>query len=200
MPPIVIIDLKGEYALFHTVREEVRKQAEREGRTLDCLHCGAPLDGALAHCSHCTGALVVVDLPRLAQALHLGGDGSGMRAGLPRAQLAAAPDLGERPMWQCHACGAALNPTQASQCPQCNHPVLVPALADLVPLLDEAERQLRETRSRTARAEQVLSAWGRGPAATSFEPPPPWRRPGGGPGAVLVRALMWVLRTFGTRQ
>ena len=35
MPPIVIIDLKGEYALFHTVREEVRKQAEREGRTLE---------------------------------------------------------------------------------------------------------------------------------------------------------------------
>lgn len=38
MPPIVIIDLKGEYALLHTVREEVRKQAEREGRTLeDCF-------------------------------------------------------------------------------------------------------------------------------------------------------------------
>lgn len=38
MPPILIIDLKGEYALFHTVREEVRKQAEREGRTLeDCF-------------------------------------------------------------------------------------------------------------------------------------------------------------------
>ncbi len=35
MPPMVVIDLKGEYALFHTVREEVRKQAEREGRTLE---------------------------------------------------------------------------------------------------------------------------------------------------------------------
>jgi hypothetical protein len=35
MPPIVIIDLKGEHALLHTVREEVRKQAEREGRTLE---------------------------------------------------------------------------------------------------------------------------------------------------------------------
>jgi hypothetical protein len=38
MPPIVVIDLKGDYALMHGVREEVRKQAEREGRTLeDCF-------------------------------------------------------------------------------------------------------------------------------------------------------------------
>lgn len=34
MPPLVIIDLKGEYSLLHTVREEVVRKAAEEGRTL----------------------------------------------------------------------------------------------------------------------------------------------------------------------
>jgi hypothetical protein len=190
--------LLSERGLFRSLLAPERQALAREGRTLDCLHCGAPLDGALEHCSHCTGAVVVVDLPRLAQALHLGGDGSGMRAGAPRLKPGAEPDLDERRTWHCHACGAALNPTRAPQCPQCSHPVLVPALNDLLPLLDEAEQQLQQTR--TDRAEQVASAWGRGPVPATFEPAPAWQRPGGGPGAVLVRAVMWVLRTFGTRH
>ncbi|MBX3180322.1 MAG: type IV secretion system DNA-binding domain-containing protein [Candidatus Hydrogenedentes bacterium] len=50
MPPIVIIDLKGEYALLHTVREEVRKQAEREGRTLnDCFRLFTSEKGMATH-------------------------------------------------------------------------------------------------------------------------------------------------------
>lgn len=50
MPPIVIIDLKGEYALLHTVREEVRKQAEREGRTLDdCFRLFTTEKGMATH-------------------------------------------------------------------------------------------------------------------------------------------------------
>lgn len=132
--------LLAERGLFRSLLAPERQALAREGRQLDCLHCGAPLDGALEHCSHCTGAVVVVDLPRLAQALHLGGDGSGMRAGQPSLRQTAAPDLSERQTWQCHACGAALNPTLAPQCPQCSHPVLVPTLADLGPLLDQAEQ------------------------------------------------------------
>lgn len=50
MPPIVIIDLKGEYALLHTVREEVRKQAEREGRSFeDCFRLFTTEKGMATH-------------------------------------------------------------------------------------------------------------------------------------------------------
>jgi hypothetical protein len=50
MPPIVIIDLKGEHALLHSVREEVRKKAEQEGRTLqDCFRLFSCAKGMPTH-------------------------------------------------------------------------------------------------------------------------------------------------------
>lgn len=49
-PPIVIIDLKGDYALLHTVREEVRKKAEQEGRTFeDCFRLFTSEKGMPTH-------------------------------------------------------------------------------------------------------------------------------------------------------
>lgn len=49
-PPIVVIDLKGDYALLHTVREEVRKKAEQEGRNFeDCFRLFTSEKGMPTH-------------------------------------------------------------------------------------------------------------------------------------------------------
>lgn len=45
-------------------------------------------------------------------------------------------------VWACHGCGHPLDPTRQARCGQCAHPVLVPALSDLLPLLAAAEARL----------------------------------------------------------
>lgn len=128
--------LLASRGLFRTLRLDERVALATERRRLHCLPCGAPLQGESGACTFCGSPATVVDLPRLRQAL-----------GLP------APSPGDAPLmpWPCHGCGAMLDAGSQPACPQCRHPVLAPALADLPPLL-EAAREQAARREREAAA------------------------------------------------
>lgn len=116
--------LLAERGLFRRLLPADHSALQREGKIPECLHCGAPLEVGLAHCRHCRAPALLVDLPRLLQAVML-------RAGhLLQARDAAVPMA-----WSCQACGQALDATRHPHCPQCQHPVLLPSLAPLLPLL-----------------------------------------------------------------
>lgn len=128
--------LLASRGLFRPLLLAERVALATERRTLDCLHCGARLDGQADHCAFCTSPALVVDLPRLAQAVGLKDDLA--------AAAGAAPATSGAPLrsWACHGCGQALDPTCEPACRACAHPVLAPTLHDLKPLLDEAARRL----------------------------------------------------------
>lgn len=101
-------------------------------RVLHCFNCGAPADGQGEQCGHCASPLMVIDLPRLAHALlrHPGDDSrSPLPDGVPLA-------------WNCLGCGAALDPSRQSSCPQCGQAALAPTLLDINPLLGSIETRL----------------------------------------------------------
>lgn len=100
----------------------------------DCLQCGAPLDGAGDDCVHCGSPVLVVDLPRLAQAL--GADGTPPPVGAPPGPAPA------RRHWSCAGCGRPLDPTLHAHCTACGRPVAPPLLADLVPWLRGVQERL----------------------------------------------------------
>lgn len=116
---------------------DLRALAE-EKRTPCCLNCGAAIEGG-DRCSHCASPLVVIDMPRLMTALL-------MRHGDPLPQGSI-----ERIAWPCRGCGAPMEPTQTVRCDHCHHPVVVPSLLDLRPLLDAVEPLLRAALPRQAR-------------------------------------------------
>lgn len=126
--------LLASRGLFRTLLLDERVVLATERRRLHCLPCGAALDGDADGCAFCASPATVVDLPRLRQAL-----------GLPAGAAGDAPLL----PWACHGCGFLLDAGAQPACPQCRHPVLAPALDDLLPLL-QAAREQAERRARDA--------------------------------------------------
>ena len=143
----------ASFALLLARRGVVRSMTRRdldalklEKREPACLNCGAALEreacarGLLdsdARCTFCTSPLLVVDMPRFLTAL------------LSRHAEAVSA---ERLAWPCRACGAPVEPTHGAACGGCGHPVVVPSLIDLTPLLDQAEPLLRGSAGRSAAA------------------------------------------------
>ncbi|XHS79011.1 hypothetical protein ACFJGW_03320 [Burkholderiaceae bacterium UC74_6] len=131
------------------VRAMTRRDLEvlkTESREPCCFNCGAGLEreacarGLLdqdARCTYCESPLVVIDMPRFFTAL------------LSRHAEPVAP---ERLAWPCRSCGAAVEPTHSASCETCAHPVVVPSVVDLRPLLDAAEPLLRAALPRGAKA------------------------------------------------
>ena len=119
--------LLASRGLFRRLLPDERASLAQEQRHFDCLGCGAPQDGQRDACAHCGTAPIVVDWPRLADAIGL----------LPAPEGDAAA-LKQR-AWSCHGCGAALDPVRHTRCPQCQHPVLAPDLSALLPWLERAE-------------------------------------------------------------
>jgi hypothetical protein len=119
--------LLASRGLFRRLLPDERATLAQEQRHFDCLGCGAPQDGQQDACDHCGTAPIVVDWPRLADAI-----------GLLPAPEGDAEALKQR-AWSCHGCGAALDPVRHTRCPQCQHPVLAPDLSALVPWLERAE-------------------------------------------------------------
>ena len=110
-----------------------------ERRSPACLNCGAPIEAAQEACSHCASPLVVIDMPRLMNALLV-------RHGEPVPEAMA-----QRIAWTCRGCGAPLDPTLESRCGHCGHVVVVPSLIDLRPLLDAVESVLKGQAPRAAK-------------------------------------------------
>ena len=106
-----------------------------ERRQLCCLNCGAPSDGRSEVCSYCSTPLMMIDLPRLTEAL---------RWQPSTTASSALPVTEGRPLsWGCRGCGTPLDPSRQTSCPRCRHPVVVPSLLDLRPLLDTLELEWR---------------------------------------------------------
>lgn len=110
-----------------TLGERAAMAAEK--RAWSCLNCGAPIEGDDAPCAWCKTPILLVDLPRLADALR------------PLARHRDTVSAGRLDAWACHACGQALDPTTQACCPQCGHLVVAPRVADLKPLLALLRRQ-----------------------------------------------------------
>jgi hypothetical protein len=131
--------LLASRGLFRRLLPDERATLAQERRSFECLGCGAPQDGQADACSHCGTAAIVVDWPRLADALG----------------LQPAAETGEgvaRRSWACHGCGASLDPIRQTRCPQCLHPVLAADLPALLPWLEGAA--LAPAASRAAPMEQ----------------------------------------------
>jgi transposase-like protein len=196
--------LLAERGLVRPLLGPERRALAEERHRIDCLNCGAPSDGRGESCSYCGSPFVVVDLPRIGQALRLGLRSAMSRPSSPETLLAqAATTIGRPVAWACRACGEALDPSRDPNCPRCGHLVVAPALADLAPLLDAAERELRaDAADRAARpvrprvrSRRHWQATGLGALARLFwadgdEPP----LPGLPSGRALVRSLAgaWV--------
>lgn len=135
--------LLAERGLVRPLLPAERRALIEETRTLCCLNCGAPSDGRSEDCSYCTSPLVMIDFPRLAHALRL-------RPGRHEEPSPAAD--GQPLAWACRGCGAALDPSRQTSCPQCTHAVVVPSLQEITPLLDAVEVELRSAANAAASA------------------------------------------------
>lgn len=138
--------LLASRGLFRPLLLVERMALAREQRALQCQGCGAALDGEAEHCAYCRTPALVLDLPRLAIAVGLHDEAATDRQ-RPREEAQAAPLR----LWSCHGCGDALDPTQQPSCPRCQHPVLAPRLADLLPMLKAAGKRLRRQAERAPR-------------------------------------------------
>ena len=124
--------LLANRGLFRPLMGRERAALAEEKRRLECLHCGAGLDGAAEHCGYCKSPALVIDMPRLASALQ-------EEESAGRASATATPLMA----WSCRGCGQSLDPTVQTDCRGCGHPVVVPSLLDLGPLLAAVEAKLR---------------------------------------------------------
>ena len=129
--------LLSSRGLFRPLQLAERVALATERRQLDCLTCGAAMDGGAEHCSFCRSPATVLDIPRLSIALGLIDE-----AALDRIRPRSADVDAPVQTWACRGCGHPLDPTRQARCAQCAHPVLVPALSDLLPLLIAAEARL----------------------------------------------------------
>jgi hypothetical protein len=132
--------LLAERGLVRPVYPHDRLTLREQGRSLDCLNCGAPMDNAAKECGYCDSPLVLVDMPRLTQALLL-------RHGDPLELSAPAQQLG----LACIGCGQALDPTIDIRCCHCDQSVALPQLQLLTPLLNHVEPILHGRLPRQAR-------------------------------------------------
>jgi Transcription factor zinc-finger len=133
--------LLAERGLVRPVLPSDRRALAEEKRDMNCLNCGAQVQGKDAQvCAYCDSPLAMVDLPRLTSAL-LVRHGVEMRLDEPAKQLNFA----------CPGCGQPLDPTQDTRCDHCDHSVALPNLHALAPLLDRVEPILRGLRPREAR-------------------------------------------------
>lgn len=133
--------LLAERGLVRGLLPAERQALQTRRRGWDCLNCGAPLSGDGDACGHCASPLLVMDLPRLAQALSVSPHEDSPRPdGLPLA-------------WHCAACGTALDAARQIECPACSQTVVAPSLAALQPVLSEAGAQLAD-----AATERLLKA------------------------------------------
>jgi Transcription factor zinc-finger len=145
--------LLASRGLFRRLLPDERASLAQEQRHFDCLGCGAPQDGHADACSHCGTASIVVDWPRLAEALGL-------------QPAADAGDVAGQRRWACHGCGASLDPIRQTRCPQCLHPVLAADLPTLLPWLEGAA--LAPAASRAAPLAQ--DALGRAASREALQP------------------------------
>jgi len=184
----------AERGLVRPLLGPERRALAEEKRTLLCFNCGAASDGASEECSYCATPMVVIDVPRLANALRQ----------RPGHWSDSPPPAGVPLAWPCRACGAALDPSREAACGSCGHAVVVPSLLDITPLLAGLEHELHA-------AEQAARPYRRKPQRA----PRSWRDTGlgmlerlwrglgpdpqphirfGVVAAVGVFALLWVLR------
>ena len=131
--------LLAERGLVRPMGHADRLALAQEQRTPCCLNCGASITDAGERCGYCDSPLVVLDMPRLMEAL------------LMRHAEQLPAESAQRVAWPCRSCGAALEPTQSARCAQCQHQVVVPSFVDLRPLLDKVEPLLRAALPRQAR-------------------------------------------------
>jgi hypothetical protein len=131
--------LLAERGLVRPMGPADRQALAQEHRTPCCLNCGASITDAGERCGYCDSPLVVVDMPRLMEAL------------LMRHAERLPAEAAQRVAWPCRGCGAPLEPTQTARCGQCHHQVVVPSFLDLRPLLDKVEPLLRAALPRAAR-------------------------------------------------
>ncbi|MFO1220710.1 MAG: hypothetical protein U1E89_20270 [Burkholderiaceae bacterium] len=124
----------AERGLVRPLLAPERDALARHQRVLHCFNCGARAEGKSEACSYCASPLMVIDVPRLTHAL-LRKPGDDTRSPLPDGVPLA---------WNCHACGAALDPSRDASCPQCGQGVLAPSLVDLNPLLVAIETRLQQ--------------------------------------------------------
>jgi Zn finger protein HypA/HybF involved in hydrogenase expression len=136
--------LLAERGLVRPIAAQDRQILRQEQRALECLNCGAiqPNEAgsqSLPQCTHCDSPLVMIDLPKLTQALLVRhGDVLHIDAAAQRLALA------------CTGCGAALDPTQDMRCGHCDAPVALPSLRGVAALLDRVEPLLRGQAPRQA--------------------------------------------------
>jgi hypothetical protein len=135
--------LLAERGLVRPIYPHDRQALREQGRSLGCLNCGATLGHNETQCSYCDSPVVMVDVPRLTQALL-------MRFGDPLKLDAPAQQLGVA----CIGCGHALDPTVDIRCGHCDQSVALPQLALLKPLLDHIEPIL------LGRAPRQAKPWG----------------------------------------
>jgi len=151
----------AERGLVRPLLPGERYALQAEKREFLCLSCGGPADGRSEDCAWCQSPLLMVDMPRLANALRR----------RPPSEPLLMPNGGRPVGWACRGCGAPMDPTRETRCGRCHHTVAAPTMDDLGPLLDalehdgdEADAQLeRERRERLAsyRFEQRDPAGGR---------------------------------------
>jgi DNA-directed RNA polymerase subunit RPC12/RpoP len=141
--------LLAERGLVRPMTSRDRKTILDEKREVCCLNCGAQVVGGMAskpgssqetECAYCQSPLVVLDLQRLSEALLV-------RHGDAIDVEQAAQHLA----WACTGCGQALDPTQDTRCPHCDHSVALPNLAAVKPLLDRIEPLLNGKAPRQAK-------------------------------------------------
>jgi len=157
----------AERGLVRPLLPTERSALMTERRQLCCLNCGAPSDGRSEECGYCETPLMMVDLPRLTDALRF----------KPRTTSSSTlPPADGRPLaWACHGCGAPLDPGLQNNCPQCQHAVVVPSLIELEPLLETLEREWHDGLAMRIEAREWRKATYRAPAATTHEPKLPER-------------------------
>jgi hypothetical protein len=135
--------LLAERGLVRPAFAHDRQALLEQGRHLECLNCGAKIAGQASVCSYCDSPVVMVDVPRLTQAL-LVRHGDVLELKAPAQQLGVA----------CIGCGHALDPTVDIRCNHCDQSVALPQLHLLTPLLDNIEPILQ------GRAPRQAKPWG----------------------------------------
>ncbi|MDH0863219.1 hypothetical protein [Mitsuaria sp. GD03876] len=111
------------------------------------VRCCPPADGKGECCAWCKSPLLMVDMPRLANAL---------RKRSPSEPL-LMPNGGKPVGWSCRGCGAPMDPTRETRCGQCHHAVVASSLEELGPLLDALEDDARLARERHERADSYAT-------------------------------------------